>query len=628
MDKPSSSLYAQVVIDSPLPQLDRPFEYVVPSELGPIEPGVRVRVPFGRSTSLVDGFVISVSNEPTFDGSLASVDTVVSLAPVLTANVYQLARKVADRQVASVHDVLKLAIPSRSVAVEKKWLAQRQVSSTGSASKKTANLETQVVAPSTIDNLPSWCIEFVARAKAQIAAGFDTIVVSPDYRDQSVLLRAFADSEVAGTVIDYSAAKTGSARYASFLSCLGETPKVIVGNRSAIYAPSANLGLIMVWDDGDSNHQEPTSPYSHTREVALMRQQEEQCGLFFAAHSRSTEVQRLVEIGHLRDVTKEFALPRVTVTQSDTRVDGSTWQIMRKALEFGSILVQVAGRGTSTATYCATCGDRAKCFQCHGPLWIDSGNQPKCRWCNAHNQNFTCDSCGAKKLKQGRPGATQTAADLGRAFPGVQVVESNGDNQLEWLDATKKIVIATPGAEPRIDGGYAAVVLLDCQTLLARDSLRATEEAVRLWANAIALMSLDGMAVAVGVSGNLGLALQNWNIVGFARHELNAQRELRFPPAVRLASLTGERDVLLKTLEAIGNSIDLEILGPMPVAMRDGSGNDWRALARFEYSAGAKVAQVLKTQIALATAGTKRLSAKTGRGMRPIKVKMDDPEVI
>ena len=63
---------AQVAIQSPLPQLDRLFDYSIPQTLeSVIQPGVRVRVKFGRSTALIDGFVISISEESDFAGKLS-----------------------------------------------------------------------------------------------------------------------------------------------------------------------------------------------------------------------------------------------------------------------------------------------------------------------------------------------------------------------------------------------------------------------------------------------------------------------------------------------------------------------------------------------------------------------------
>lgn len=615
---------ARVAIDSPLPQLDRLFDYEVAESISSaIAVGARVRVPFGRGAGLSDGFVVELVKESEFKGKLASVDELVSAASVLRPEIYQLCRAVADRQAVTIADVFKLAIPTRSVAVEKKWLAENP----GLLSEKTVGARQGersfvFIEPRTNEHGPIWVQQLTSRAISSLEAGESTILVVPDYRDQAVLLSELAKRTSTDNIVDYNSQQTNSLRYSAFLRCLSPAPAIVVGSRAALYAPVSALGEIVIWDDGDSNLQEPTSPYTNARDVALIRQSQTGVNLLFAAHARSCEAERLVEIGYLKDITLPFAVPKLAISETNARVDSLAWQAIRRALEVGdSVLVQVASRGQSVSAYCAGCGERAKCLTCAGPLWVDSQNQPRCRWCNAHNLGFSCTACGDRGLKQGRAGATRTSAEFGKAFPGTKIIESNGDNRLESVPAGKKIVVSTPGAEPRVEGGYGAVVLLDCNELLSRDNLRASEDAVRIWSNAIALMKSGGLSVAVGLQGFIGQKFALWSQAELAQHEYLSRAELRFPPFIRMASLSGERELLTKVLDSLPDEI--EVLGPMPVSTKGASADDWRALIRYEYSQGANLAATLKAQVLLATAGSKRVSAKSGRAQRPIQIKMD-----
>lgn len=615
---------ARVAIDSPLPQLDRLFDYEIAEGIRElVTVGSRVRVPFGRGAALSDGYVVELVGESEFTGKLAKLEELVSPVSVLTPEIYELCRAVADRQAVTIADVFKLAIPTRSVAVEKKWIAgSAELPVTKPRPKQTGQRSFVFVEPRTNELGPIWVQQLVSRALANLESGESTILVVPDYRDQAVLIRELALKTSAESVVDYTSQQTNSLRYSAFLRCLNPTPAIVVGSRAALYAPVSNLGEIVIWDDGDSNLQEPTSPYTNARDVALIRQSQTGVNLLFAAHARSTEVERLVEIGYLTDITIPFAVPKLAISETNARVDSLAWQAIRRALEQGdSVLVQVASRGQSVSAYCGGCGDRAKCINCAGPLWIDSQNQPRCRWCNAHNLGFSCPACGDRSLKQGRAGATRTSAEFGKAFPGTKIIESNGDNRLEVVPAGKKIVVSTPGAEPRVEGGYGAVVLLDCNELLSRDNLRASEDAIRIWSNAIALMKSGGLAVAVGLQGFIGQKFALWSQAELAQREYLSRAELRFPPFIRMASLSGERELLNKVLESLPD--DIEVLGPMPVTTKNAAADDWRALIRYEYSQGAALAAKLKAQVLLATAGSKRVSAKSGRAQRPIQIKMD-----
>lgn len=620
-------MIARVVIDSPLPQLDRLFDYSIPDDLiGEVVVGVRVRVQFGRSKNLLDAFVVELVESSEFAGELSPIAELVSVAPALDAAVFALVRAVADRQASTASDVLRLAVPDRSVAVEKKWLESNSVAPNSKSFDK-GTKQTALVDPHTSDEGPVWATQIRDKCIAAIQAGTSVIVVVPDFRDQAVLLEVLNVAELGSSVVNYTTDTQKSKRYAAFLSCLSMACSIVIGSRSAIYAPVRNLGDIIVWDDGDPSHHEPTSPYSHTREVALMRQRLQECNLLFLGHSRSTEVSRLVALKFLEDVSSPFKLPRIANTDTDLRVDSMAWKAIREGLETGPVLVQVASKGTATSVFCAACDKRAECGTCNGPLWIDERNYVKCRWCNAVNMDFRCHECAGTKLKQGSAGATRTIAEFGRAFPGVKLVEATAELKTGTLKAGKFLVVATPGAEPRVVGGYSTVVILDANRALNRDTLRATEDAVRTWSNAIALGSADSRSVLVGVAGGLANKFSLWSQAEIAQREFATRAELRFPPAIRLASIGTTKELAQVVQSELAKQPNLEVLGPLPLTER-GVSSEWRILIKYEYSDGAKLAESLKALALKLSSGQQRVSTKSGRTMRPIRIKMDDVEVI
>jgi primosomal protein N' (replication factor Y) (superfamily II helicase) len=108
---------ARVAVDNPLPHLDRPFDYLVPASLhDSAGPGVRVRVRFAGK--LVDGFVLERVAHSDHPGKLTPLERVVSPERVLTPEVAELARAVADRYAGTLADVLRLAVPPRHARTE------------------------------------------------------------------------------------------------------------------------------------------------------------------------------------------------------------------------------------------------------------------------------------------------------------------------------------------------------------------------------------------------------------------------------------------------------------------------------------------------------------------------------
>ncbi|MEJ1230597.1 MAG: hypothetical protein WDM88_08335 [Galbitalea sp.] len=115
---------ARVWVDSPLPQLDRLFDYRVPEHLvSEMRVGIRVRVPLRTAGRLVDAYVIELVDSVEFTGVLSEVEGLVSPVPVLAPEVAALARRAADRSAGSAIDIVRVAVPPRQARVEKAWLA-------------------------------------------------------------------------------------------------------------------------------------------------------------------------------------------------------------------------------------------------------------------------------------------------------------------------------------------------------------------------------------------------------------------------------------------------------------------------------------------------------------------------
>ncbi|MEU8194891.1 hypothetical protein AB0C10_14035, partial [Microbispora amethystogenes] len=108
---------ARIVVDTPLPHLDRPFDYLVPAAMdAEAVPGCRVRVRFAGQ--LADGYLLERLAESEHEGRLSFLERVISPEPVLTPEIARLARAVADRYAGTLPDVLRLAIPPRHARVE------------------------------------------------------------------------------------------------------------------------------------------------------------------------------------------------------------------------------------------------------------------------------------------------------------------------------------------------------------------------------------------------------------------------------------------------------------------------------------------------------------------------------
>lgn len=732
---------ARVRVDSTLPQVDRTFDYRVPAELSEdAVPGARVRVLFNghELTGYIEERAATTDWTRT---SLLPLKSVLSRVPSVAPEIFALAEALADRYASTVANVLRLAVPPRIAALDKKYApllsgyesaylgdsavstsdapenAESEPSTASAASIAAASSATDpyawlatpgAPAPFVLDppalnpdapdaasvfsdyengaefiedvaagaatravmtvlpgHLEHTWVDVVATALAAAAAsGRGAIAVVPTAKNLDLLEAALAERLPADSFVRLSSDSTPHTRYHGFVKArLGQVP-VVIGTRAAAYAPVANLGLVVCWDDGDSSLVERRAPYCHARDVLLLRASAEGTAALFAGFSMSSEAARLVRTRWASHVRAPRALvrdysPRIFSTGSEfelardplaamARIPHLAFEYARRALARGPVLVQVARSGYIPSFSCERCRMPARCGECSGPLSVASGSSvPSCSWCGHLAQQWRCSECGFTHWRYSAAGATRTAEELGRAFPNVPVISSAGDHVRASVGPEPALVVATPGAEPVAFGGYAAALLLDADKMLRFDSLRAPEAALRRWLNAAALVrpaALEGTVVTTASPSPVEQSLVRWDPAWFARQELEERAQTGLPPAVRTAAVTGaEADVRAFMEEFLGSSAlpervreQLRIVGPVPLdqgyfawseSLEEDSEEapvqgDWRTLMFFSYGIAQQVTRELRATRATIAALKKNV------GERPVQIRCDGLDVL
>ena len=738
---------ARVRVDSTLPQVDRTFDYRVPAELSEdAVPGARVRVLFNghELTGYIEERAATTDWTRT---SLLPLKSVLSRVPAVAPEIFALAEALADRYASTVANVLRLAVPPRIAALDKKYApllpgyesaylgdsapvstsdAPESAASESAESEPSAASATFSAAVSSATDPYAWLatpgapapfvldppalnpdapdaasvfsdyengaefIEDVAAGAATRAvmtvlpghlehtwadvvatalataatSGRGAIAVVPTAKNLDLLEAALAERLPADSFVRLSSDSTPHTRYHGFVKArLGRVP-VVIGTRAAAYAPVANLGLVVCWDDGDSSLVERRAPYCHARDVLLLRASAENTAALFVGFSMSSEAARLVRTRWASHVRAPRALvrdysPRIFSTGSEfelardplaamARIPHLAFEHARRALARGPVLVQVARSGYIPSFSCERCRMPARCGECSGPLSVASGSSvPSCSWCGHLAQQWRCSECGFTHWRYSAAGATRTAEELGRAFPNVPVISSAGDHVRASVGPEPALVVATPGAEPVAFGGYAAALLLDADKMLRFDSLRAPEAALRRWLNAAALVrpaALEGTVVTTASPSPVEQALVRWDPAWFARQELEERAQTGLPPAVRTAAVTGaEADVRAFMEEFLGSSAlservreQLRIVGPVPLdqgyfawseSHEEDSEEapvqgDWRTLMFFSYGIAQQVTRELRATRATIAALKKNV------GERPVQIRCDGLDVL
>lgn len=638
---------ARVLVDLPMAHLDRPFDYAVPAAMAAdAQPGVRVKVRFAGKD--VDGFVVSRSADSDHSGTLQPLRRVVSAEPVLSTAIADLAGEVATRYAGTRADVLRLAVPARHATTEKApspppmlaagWAEEEAVAAWGGHEPGAAYLRhlASGASPRAVwhaaagTDHPRLLAHAVA---ATLASGRGAVVVVPDGKDVARVDAALRRVLGEGRHVTLTAESGPAARYRDFLAVSRGSVKAVVGTRAAAFAPVHDLGLVAVWDDGDDLLSEPRAPYPHARDVLLLRAEREGAAALVGGYARTVEADQLLRSGWAHEIRPARALARERLTvhiagASDvdlerdpltrvSRVPREAHATIRAALAEGPVLLQTPRRGYAAALACDRCRQPARCSACQGPLRLGGpARPPECGWCGRVEEAWACAVCGGRGLRAPVVGDTRTAEEIGRIFPGVRVVTSSGERVLASVPDRPAVVVATPGAEPVVEGsGYAAAVLLDTWLLLGRPDLRTEEEALRRWSNALALVRPGGGGLAADDPALPVLqALLRWDQPGFARREADVRQEAHLPPASRLATLTGEAGALDDALTVLRLPEAGEVLGPVEVDA-DADPSQWRAVVRVPRAQGAGLAAALG----------ELQRVRSARKLTPVRVQVDPP---
>ncbi len=641
---------AKILLEAPVLHLDRFFDYLVPQELdAAAQPGVRVKVRFGHQQLF--GWLIRRTDTIDTAARLTTIRTVVSALPVLEPKVLELTQQVAQHYGSITSDVLRAVVPRRVAGVEREIAEQVADHSIPAPPVIAAPDETPLTGKNAPDfrwdllegaeqlftpehhgqyalTLPSahgnWdAMGILADAAHRLAASEqNTLIVVPDHKYLSRLQRQLEDRIGAGRFAMLSGEQGNTTRYRSFLSILTGQHRIVIGTRSAVWAPLAHIDAIFVWEPTSEHLIEPRTPYFHVHTVARLRATQHGARLVLASTSRALEIQHLVATGRLSQVgtdrdTRKALAPRVVATSDSfhaerdplaqiARIPHLAHLTAREALEGkhgrpGPVLVQVARAGFIPGLFCAHCGDSARCRHCTGPLGYTDRiaverQEATCRWCGTKERNFACTNCGARHLRAGARGVHRTADELGRAFPMTPVMSSSADHMLVTVGEQPAIVIATPGAEPVATDGYAAALLLDGDAQLQREGLNVPEHVLGHWMRAATLVrpAADGGTVVVTADYNDAVAaLVQMNPIAWATRQLAQRQQLGLPPTMRVAELNGPSHEIQKTIRHTPlpyQSEESPWIGPVPV-----DETNHRALLFYPEHVADQVVGALKT---------------------------------
>ena len=514
--------YIRVWVDTSVSHLDGTYDYLVPERLSQsVKPGIRVGVPFaGRD---VEALVLERSDKSEIT-NLKFISSVISEELVASPTLITLISSISKRWICNPFDVIRSAIPARVASVDKAFTAETRSSTAKELANKGKGEVTYLHLAPHEDPLMRLS-EFAQKSQAKGSV----LIIVPEDRELELLKVEIPDA----LILTSSLSRTH--RYSNYLTAINKSGQIIIGTRSAIFLTPPDLTTLIVYRENSQSHYEPRHPGWNVRDIALLRQSEEKLSLYFVGYSPSLEMARSIESGAVNILSRKARLQVSTFPQTGSELlPERIFSPIRSALKTGSVLFLVPKKGYASALMCKKCRNLAIC-SCGGKL--SRSNQsapPACVHCSTTFSTWKCKWCNEDKLVLLGRGAIRHAEEIGRAFPGFPVINSDADTPVKEVTGKSSLVIATQGMAPRCEGGYSAAVLLEGGSFFSYSDLRGQERSREAFFEAAGQVKPGApVLVAIDSSHPINAALASWNPAHMYKRELADLESLDLPPFTR-----------------------------------------------------------------------------------------------
>jgi len=536
--------YARVRVDTGVFHLDQLYDYQIPEKLSEfIQVGVRVQLPFGGRET--EGIVVERVGVPERAGELKSITRVLSPFSIASAQSLLLIDTVAAHFAANPWDVIRSAVPPRVASVDKNFAHF----GLHNQNKGKYSVEFQTLAP--YIQAHDQVVKLVLN---NIGSG-SVLVIAPDEKDVDLIVRSLDADDV--TALKLTAAMPREERYRNYLRAMHGEKCVVVGTRSAIFAPLNNLSAIIIHKESSHDHYEIRSPGWNSRSVALMRSKSEAVKLILTGFSPSIEVSQLIDEREVKYLnSKETVSIKAFTPGEGALLPGRIFAEVKKGLSEGPVLFIAPRKGYGNALLCAHCRNVAMC-ECGGRLSVAAKlKAPSCVHCGKVFQGWKCSFCNRDKQYLAGRGIERAAEEISRAFPKFPVIISAGDVIKDRIEHKPALVLATSGAQPEVEGGYAAVVILDGMRFFSHTDLRTQERARELFLETSSLISKDGtVLLVIDDSHPIVSAIARWNVAPLLKRELSERTELHLPPSVFSVVLVMDQSIGMQIVNGLKKAL-------------------------------------------------------------------------
>ena len=559
-------LYAQIVLGLPV---DGPFDYGIPDSLVPAaRVGCRVRINFRNKKEV--GYIVALSDNTDCSSVKPVIDIIDSQGPLFAAAFLELAKQVSLYYYCSWGQAIEVGLP----------MALRVGRKSGIASSPSAPRNDGLSAPRNdgVASLPSaprndsfsatrndggglsasagrtkprrFLIHdrdddgrirvYQDKAAVYLEKQMSVIVLVPD-KDAIGRMRAAMDSRFKYQVCVL--VREGTQEIQQWMNIWNSHPVLVIGTRSAVFAPVRNLGCIIIDDEHDYSYKQDQSPHYHAREVAMMRCDVEKADFIAGSAAPSLEMMYAVSSGamELETIIRSRPAPQIKIvdmknlplvsTKQKITISGYLQDAILAAITAREkVLIFLNRKGYATLAICSHCAKIFQCPRCSVNLnYHYEAKLLRCHYCNyTMPPPNICPECNAGYVRFLGAGTEKLESELSRIFPQARISRWESGKPLEYGSAD--IFIATQAAIRHVQNRFDHVCVLGIDNALNHVDFRSSEKTFGI-VNCLAGLADKQMIVQTNMTNNHVLnALTQRDPGVFYKEEFEQRKELLFPP--------------------------------------------------------------------------------------------------
>lgn len=453
-----SQRYADIVIDLSHEAVDRPFSYRIPDELSSRAGiGSAVYVPFGNGNKKRLGYIIDITDKPKWDpAKTKSILEIPDSHLAVETRMIRLAFWMKEHYGSTMIAALKTVMPVKERVGKKKTEIdlsdfepdfsaidnlneeQQRILDDFSKDFREGRRETYLLKGITGSGKTE---VYIRMAEYVISQGKDVIVLVPEIALTYQTIARFKTRFGEQISILNSRLSKGE-KYREFEKAKSGQTRIMIGPRSALFAPFQNLGLIIIDEEHDNAYKSEKTPKYHARETAIQRASMEGASVVLGSATPSLESfykaqQGLYKLYKLEKRATGSSLANVIVADMrDELHKGNTsifshplYNAMKEAFEAGNqVMLFLNRRGYNTSVFCRDCGKAIQCPHCDVSLSLHKDGKLMCHYCGfSQPMPNECPHCHSKMIDGAGVGTQLVERQVKKFFPEARTLRMDKD---------------------------------------------------------------------------------------------------------------------------------------------------------------------------------------------------------